>query len=92
MTKTYDAAFRDALELAAEKRQAIIGVSPDNHVESVRNRLLERSIVGLEKYGVTTERDDVPIVGWMRHAQEEALDMAVYLEVLINKFKGVSNG
>lgn len=44
---------------------------------------VKRSIVGLAKYGVTTERNDLDEVAWLRHAQEEALDLAVYLERLI---------
>ena len=57
--------------------------SPDKNVEAVRTMLLDRSNVGLSKYGVTTERDDLSKVDWMIHAQEEALDFAVYLEKLI---------
>ena len=59
--------------------------SPDSNVEAVRERLLQRSIVGLQKYGVTTERADLSVAQWLRHAQEEALDLAVYLERLIQK-------
>jgi hypothetical protein len=58
-------------------------VSPDRHVESVREMLLSRSVVGLKKYGVTTERDDLSKLDWLKNAQEEALDLAVYLETLI---------
>jgi hypothetical protein len=58
-------------------------VSPDKHVEAVREMLLTRSVVGLNKYGVTTERDDLSKLDWLKNAQEEALDLAVYLETLI---------
>ncbi len=57
--------------------------SPDANVEAVRESLLRRSEVGLKKYGTTTERTDLRQVDWLRHAQEEALDLAVYLERLI---------
>jgi hypothetical protein len=57
--------------------------SPDRNVENVRAKLLERSLVGLKKYGVTTERKDLSRLEWLRHAQTEALDFAVYLEKLI---------
>ena len=56
----------------------------DPHVESVRQRLLVRSQVGIVKYGVTTARYDLTEVEWLRHAQEEALDLAVYLERIIS--------
>lgn len=54
--------------------------APDRHVEAVVGRLRERSRVGLRKYGVTTERTDLSLVDWLRHAQEEAMDHAIYLE------------
>lgn len=59
-------------------------ISPDSNVEAVRRKLLARSVVGLRKYGVTTERRDLSKIRWLRHAQEEALDFAVYLEKLIS--------
>ncbi len=58
-------------------------LKPDNHVESVRLKLLERSQRGILKYGTTTEREDLTESQWLQHAQEEALDLAVYLERLL---------
>ena len=55
-------------------------MSPDKHVEAVREMLLQRSIVGLKKYGVTTERTDIDLKGWIKHALEEAMDFCVYLQ------------
>ena len=57
--------------------------TPDANVEAVRALLLARSEVGLRKYGTTTERTDLGPLAWLRHAQEEALDLAVYLEAEI---------
>lgn len=62
--------------------------SPDGNVESVRQRLLDRSQLGLVKYGVTTERDDLDLVAWLRHLQEELLDAAVYVEAAIKRIEG----
>lgn len=56
--------------------------SPDKNVEAVRHRLLSRSQVGLRKYGVTTDRNDIDFLGWLTHLQEELLDAAVYIEKL----------
>jgi len=65
--------------------------SPDRNVEDVRDILLYRSEVGMQKYGVTTERTDVDLVGWVQHLQEELLDAAVYCQALkkqlINQLK-----
>lgn len=58
----------------------------DKIVLSVMNDLNERSKVGINKYGVTLEREDLDIKDWINHAYEEALDKANYLKVLKNKF------
>lgn len=50
---------------------------------SVAAKLLKRAEVGLTKYGVTMERTDLSRLDWLIHAQEEAMDLAVYLERLI---------
>lgn len=55
-------------------------MSPDKNVEAVREKLLLRSEIGLRKYGVTTERKDVDLIGWLIHLQQELLDAAVYAE------------
>lgn len=55
----------------------------DAHVENVRGKLAERAALGLKKYGVTTERTDLTTLDWLNHAQQEAMDLCVYLERLI---------
>lgn len=55
----------------------------DPHVEAVREKLHQRSQVGIAKYGTTTAREDLTRLQWLRHAQEEMLDAAVYLQRLI---------
>ena len=60
-------------------------VSPDSNVEKNREMLLQRSIVGLAKYGVTTDNNPLPLRAWLQHALEEALDMANYLQAAISK-------
>lgn len=57
----------------------------DIHVEAVRNKMLERSQRGLNKYGVSLERTDLNTRDWLIHAQEEAMDLAAYLQVLIDR-------
>lgn len=51
--------------------------------DAVAEKLLKRAEVGLAKYGVTMERTDLSRLDWLIHAQEEAMDLAVYLERLI---------
>ncbi len=59
----------------------------DPIVDRVIDRISARSQAGLKKYGVTMLRDDVSTVEWLRHAQEEALDFAVYIERIIHDIK-----
>lgn len=51
--------------------------------DAVAAKLQKRAEVGLAKYGVTVERTDLFTLDWLIHAQEEAMDLAVYLERLI---------
>lgn len=55
----------------------------DPYVESVRKKLLDRSQFGIKKYGTTLGKEGVSKLQWLVHAQEEAMDLANYLEVLI---------
>lgn len=51
--------------------------------DNVCRKLQERAEFGLKKYGVTLLRTDLTTLDWLVHAQEETLDLANYLEVLI---------
>ena len=46
-------------------------------------KILDRADVGEKKYKTTMERTDLSELDWLIHAQEEAMDLAVYLEKLI---------
>lgn len=61
-------------------------IAPDPYVEAVREKLLKRSRVGVAKYGTNLEREDLSVRDWLVHAQEECMDLANYLEVLIQKY------
>ncbi len=60
-------------------------MSPDAHVENVRQKLLDRSQIGLKKYGVTTERKDLNLRDWLIHLQQELMDATVYIEATLNQ-------
>jgi hypothetical protein len=60
----------------------------DPIVNAVRAKLHARSQCGIAKYGTTMARTDLSTIDWLRHAQEEALDLAVYLERLIQDAEG----
>ena len=47
------------------------------------DKILSRAAVGLNKYGTTMEREDFSKLDWLIYAQEEAMDLVVYLQKLI---------
>lgn len=55
--------------------------------DAVCKKLQDRAEVGKNKYGVTMEREDLSVEDWLKHAQEEAMDLAVYLEKIITVLK-----
>lgn len=48
-----------------------------------------RADVGLRKYKVTVSNNPLSRRQWLQHAKEEALDLAVYLQRLIDMEDGV---
>lgn len=59
----------------------------DKIVQEVVNTILKRSDVGLKKYGTNLNRDDLTQLEWITHAQEEALDLVLYLEKMKQNIK-----
>ena len=66
----------------------------DSVVASVMQKYIERSLVGKKKYGTTLDRDDLTIVEWINHTQEELMDATLYLEKLKKTLieKGLGQG
>jgi hypothetical protein len=62
----------------------------DSIVQSVRNQLLERSKVGINKYGVTLDRTDLTLLDWLEHAKQESMDQVLYLERAIQEIKNTN--
>ena len=63
----------------------------DPIVANVRKDLLDRSRVGLLKYGVGLDRTDLSRTDWLQHAYEELLDAALYMKRLIQEERGVAD-
>ena len=61
--------------------------SPDSNVEKNRQMLLNRSLLGQEKYGFATDTNPLTMKQWLQHALEEALGMANYLQAAITKIE-----
>tara|TARA_R110001599_G_scaffold100194_1_gene256639 strand:- start:142 stop:351 length:210 start_codon:yes stop_codon:yes gene_type:complete len=51
----------------------------------VCTKITQRANVGKKKYGTTMDRKDLTKLQWLKHAQEEAMDLAVYLEKIIQE-------
>ena len=54
----------------------------DSVVKAVVDKFLARSQVGIQKYGTTLDRNDLSVLEWIQHAQEEHMDAILYLEKL----------
>lgn len=54
----------------------------DSIVNSIVNKFLSRSDIGIKKYGTTLDRNDLSTIDWINHAQEELMDGILYLEKL----------
>lgn len=60
----------------------------DTIVLSVMTKFYERSKLGIKKYNTTLDRDDLSPIEWLNHAQDEAMDLCLYLERLKRKIQG----
>lgn len=71
-------------ELFTQVREALAAaeanVAADSVVEANRKMLLDRSNLGIEKYGTTLEASGLSLAQFHDHALEEALDLANYLQ------------
>jgi hypothetical protein len=59
----------------------------DSIVTSIVDKFHQRAVLGKVKYKVTMDRDDLSLLEWINHAQEEHMDAIVYLEKLKQKLK-----
>jgi hypothetical protein len=48
----------------------------------VCQEIARRQRLGIQKYGLTVADNPLALIEWVRHAKEEALDLAVYLTKL----------
>ena len=58
------------------------GFQPDSVVRRVNEKFVSRAEVGYNKYNATMDRDDLTTEEWITHAQEELMDMLLYMEKL----------
>ena len=58
----------------------------DKIVKRVLSRYNERSQVGMKKYSTTLERNDLSVLEWLTHLQEELMDATLYIERLKQEY------
>ena len=54
----------------------------DTILIKVIEKLHQRSLVGQKKYGTTMDREDLTLMQWLNHLQEELCDAIQYIEKL----------
>ena len=54
----------------------------DKYVQAVKEKFEERSQTGIRKYNTTLERQDLSLIDWLNHLQEELMDATLYVERL----------
>lgn len=62
-------------------------LTDDSVVREVMSKFNSRSVVGVKKYGVTLDRDDLTRTEWLTHLQEELMDATLYIQKLLRVIK-----
>jgi len=60
----------------------ITSENTDSVVMSVIKQFKGRADFGMQKYGTNMDRQDLSVLDWIQHAQEEHMDAILYLEKL----------
>lgn len=60
----------------------------DSVVDSIIDQFISRAQFGKAKYKTDLDREDLSILEWINHAQQEAMDQILYLEKLKKIFSG----
>jgi hypothetical protein len=56
--------------------------SEDTILIALMTKYYERSLEGQKKYGTNLDRNDIDLIGWLNHLQEELMDATLYIEKL----------
>ena len=59
--------------------------------DMVCKKIMMRAVKGESKYQVTMEREDLNMLEWLTHLQEELMDATVYVQKLIDMVVEESN-
>ena len=64
------------------KKFAELQEEQDSIVETVISSFKKRSNIGIRKYNKTLDRNDLSLLEWLQHLQEELMDATLYIEKL----------
>lgn len=64
----------------------------DSIVDAVIDKLIDRARAGKRKYNTDLDREDLGLIEWLTHLQEELLDAANYLEKIKVTIGGKKGG
>tara|TARA_R100000329_G_scaffold71180_1_gene62087 strand:- start:9 stop:200 length:192 start_codon:yes stop_codon:yes gene_type:complete len=53
--------------------------------DKVCEKIQARAELGQKKYGTTMDRNDLTLIEWLTHLQEELMDACVYVEKLMTE-------
>lgn len=70
----------DGPEIVRKEKVKKNKAKKDKYVQQVKEKFEQRSQTGIKKYNTTLERNDLSLIEWLNHAQEEAMDLTLYLE------------
>jgi len=81
--------FREAHKENEVKDEMIDGIEPVCPIAlRVAQEIMQRASVGLNKYGVNADRNDLSLLEWLTHAQTEAIALAIYLAKIKKELGG----
>jgi len=73
--------------------EVLINLNESKMEDKIVNRVVDgykqRSKVGVKKYGTTLGRNDLNVLDWLKHLQEELMDATLYIETLKGKEVGI---
>jgi hypothetical protein len=70
------------VQILKDTEDTSINQELDSIVLSVIDKFKKRAKLGKEKYGTDLDREDLKVLDWINHAQEELMDGILYLEKL----------
>lgn len=70
------------IDMDIDSNQIDGNIQLDSVVTSIINKFKSRAVFGFKKYGTNLDRNDLSVLDWIQHAQEEHMDAILYLEKL----------